>query len=331
MAADILSQEEVDALLQGTAEIAEQPAAPVSGVRSYNLATHDRIVRGRMPALEIVNERFVRQLRIALSAFLHRAVGVSAGPVQALKYAEFTRALAAPANLNMVQIKPLRGTALFVVDPQLAFVVVEHLFGSDGRFGARAEAREFTHTETRIVQRLLGIVFAEYEKSWAPLRPVKFEYLRTEVNSQFASIATPNEVVIAFSFRIELGAAGGELHVCIPYAMLEPMRDALYSSRQGEQTETDQRWMALLTRQIQEAQVELVARFGEASVTLRQILEMRTGDVVPIEVGATVQAEVDGVPVLESRYGLANGHYALKVERALGTGRDHPKLGERHA
>jgi len=330
---DILSQDEVDALMKGVTGEDDQSSsanADPSGIRPYNIATQERIVRGRMPTLEIINERFARQFRIGLFNFVRRNSEIAVGPVKVIKYSEFIRNLVVPTNLNVVQLKPLRGMALFVFDPNLIFLIVDNLFGSDGRFHTRVEGRDFTPTEQRIIQRLLEIVFEEFEKAWAPVYAVKAEYMRSELNTQFATIATPNEVVVTFDFNIELANGGGLLHICIPYSMIEPIRDLLYSSLQGEQMEADNRWVGLLSRQVQIADVELVANLGHTEVTLEQILGMKAGDVVPLGIEETVVAEVDGVPVLECRYGMLNGHYALKVEKFLSSSRDNPN-GERHA
>ena len=319
MSQDFLSQEEVDALLKGvTGELDEAPQeVDTSSVRPYNPATQERIVRGRMPTLEVINERFARQLRVGLFNFMRRTADISVGPIRIVKYNQFICNLVVPTNLNLVQAKPLRGTALFIFDPNLVFLVVDNMFGGDGRFRARVEGRDFTLTEQRIIQRLLGVVFEEYEKSWKPVFELKFEFLRSELNTQFANIATPNAVVVVTTFNIEFGSTAGEFHICMPYAMIEPVRDKLNNSMQGEQMVVDRRWLRLLAQQIQMAEVELVATLGQTAVTFDQILKMRAGDVIALEIPEAIIAAVDGVPVMECRYGQFNGQYALKVERML--------------
>jgi flagellar motor switch protein FliM len=319
MADNFLSQEEVDALLKGVNGDQDDVAAPeeVAGVRTYNLATQERIVRGRMPTLEIINERFARLLRVGLFNFLRRSAEVSVGSVRVSKYSEFIRNLVVPTNLNLVHMKPLRGTALMVFDPGLVFLLVDNLFGGDGRFHTRVEGRDFTQTEQRIILRILDIVFEAYTKSWEPVYPVEFEYIRSEMNTQFANIATPNEVVVASTFTVELGSVSGQIHFCMPYSMIEPIRDALTSSLQGEALEVDKRWIRLMTQQIQIAEVELVASLGTAKVNFDEILNMKVGDVIPLTIPETIEATVDGVPVLDCTYGVLNGQYALKVEKLL--------------
>ncbi len=319
MADNFLSQEEVDALLKGVNGDQDDAAAPDdnTGVRTYNLATQERIVRGRMPTLEIINERFARYLRVGLFNFLRRSAEVSVGSVRVSKYSEFIRNLVVPTNLNLIHMKPLRGTALMVFDPGLVFLLVDNLFGGDGRFHTRVEGRDFTQTEQRIILRILDIVFESYTKSWEPVFPVEFEYIRSEMNTQFANIATPNEVVVSSTFTVELGSVSGQIHFCMPYSMIEPIRDALTSSLQGEALEVDKRWIRLMTQQIQVAEVELVATLGHGKASFDDILNMKVGDIIPLSVPEQIQATVDGVPVMDCTYGVLNGQYALKVEKLL--------------
>jgi len=319
MADNFLSQDEVDALLKGVGgdQDDDKPEIDPSGVRSYNLATQERIVRGRMPTLEIINERFARLFRIGLFNFLRRSAEVSVGPVRISKYSEFIRNLVVPTNLNLVQMKPLRGTTLMVFDPGLVFLIVDNLFGGDGRFHTRVEGRDFTQTEQRIIKRVLDIVFETYAKSWEPVYPIEFEYIRSEMNTQFANIATPNEVVVATTFTIEIGSASGEIHFCMPYATIEPIRDQLASPLQGEFLGIDKRWVRLMTQQIQGAEVELVANLGTTRMQLGDILNMKVGDVVPLAIAEEVEAKIDNVPVMSCRYGVFNGQYALRVEKLL--------------
>jgi flagellar motor switch protein FliM len=320
MADDILSQEEVDALLRGVSgeQEPEQQAEGDDGVRSYDIGRQERIVRGRMPTLEIVNDRFGRLFRIALYNFLRRTPEISVGPVRVIKYSDFTRNLPVPTNLNLVTARPLRGTALFVFDPNFVFQVVDTMFGGSGKLHTRVEGREFTATEQRVIQGVLRIAFDEYEKSWQPVQALKFEFVRSEMNTQFANIATPTEVVVVSTFNIDLGSGGGEFHVCMPYAMLEPLRDIIYSGMQADRTDSDERWLAMLKMQIQDAEVELTTTLGTAEVTISDLLELEVGDIIGLDVDETVYARVDGVPVIECSYGVLGGHYAIKVRRFLG-------------
>ncbi|WP_263768700.1 flagellar motor switch protein FliM [Propionivibrio soli] len=318
MATDFLSQDEVDALLKGVTGESDEPEAAEDAegsIRSYNLGTQERIVRGRMPTLELINERFARYLRIGLFNYMHRTTEISVGPIRVQKYSEFIRNLVVPTNLNLVSAKPLRGTSLFVFDPNLVFLVVDNMFGGDGRFHTRVEGRDFTGTEQRIIRGLLNVVFTEYARSWKPVYAISFEYIRSEMNSQFANIATPSEIVISTTFSLEFGGTAADMHICFPYSMVEPIRDLLYSSMQSDQLSTDQRWILMLRKQLKDAEIEIAADLGTATVSLRQILEMRTGDIIPINIPDKIIACVDGIPLCECAYGQQNGQYALKIEK----------------
>ncbi|MHB1299260.1 MAG: flagellar motor switch protein FliM [Burkholderiales bacterium] len=333
MSQDFLSQDEVDALLKGvTGESDDTPdeGADSTGVRNYNIATQERIVRGRLPTLELINERFARLFRLGLFNFLRRSAEISVGPVRVIKYSEFIRNMPVPTNLNLIKVNPLRGTSLFVFDPNLIFLVVDNLFGGDGRFHTRVEGREFTPTEQRVIQRLLEVAFADYEKSWAPVFQIQIEYLRAEMNTQFANIATPNEVVVATTFTIDLGNNSGEFHICMPYSMIEPIRDTLSSSMQGDQMEADTRWVKLLSKEIQQAEVELVANLSEVPITLGHILNMKEGDIISLDIPEAIIAQIDGVPILECKYGVLNGQYALKVNKILSNSESDFPAKEHH-
>jgi flagellar motor switch protein FliM len=325
MAKEFLSQDEVDALLNGVTGVPDEPeeVKHTSGPQPYDMGRQERIVRGRMPTLEIINERFARLLRIGLFNFVRRTAEISVGPVRVLKYSEFVRNLVVPTNLNLVHLKPLRGASLLIFNPDLVFLIIDNLFGGNGQFHTRIEGRDFTQTEQRIIRRMLDVVFEDLEKAWSSVYPIKIEYVRSEMNTQFANIATPNEVVVVTTFQIELGSAGGEFHICMPYSVIEPVRDLLYSSLQGEQVDADRRWVKLLSKQVQLADVELIVNLGRAELTLQQVLNMRPGDVISLNIARPLMAEVDGVPVMECKCGVFNGQYALKVDRLLPSGHDN--------
>jgi flagellar motor switch protein FliM len=320
MSQDFLSQEEVDALLKGvTGEADEEPVQEeTGGVKSYDLGRQERIVRGRMPTMELINERFARLLRIGLFNYMHRSTEISVGPIRVQKYSEFIRNLVVPTNLNLVTVKPLRGTGLVVFDPNLVFLVVDNMFGGDGRFHTRVEGRDFTPTEQRIIQGMLNVFFNEYQKAWESVYKIEFEYVRSEMNTQFANIATPSEIVVAVTFTIELTGNSAEMHLCLPYSMVEPIRDILYSTMHSEQAGSDRRWTGTLASQLRTAEVELKVALAQTQLTLGDIINLKVGDVIPVTIDDTVKATADGIPVMECRYGVRNGQYAIRVERFLG-------------
>lgn len=320
MSQQILSQDEVDALLQGItgeSQKLETEAAPTGGVRDYDIASQERIVRGRMPTMEIVGERFARNIRIGLFNLIRRSPEVAIGGIKVQKFSAFLREVVVPTNFNIVSLKPLRGSGLIVCEPSLVFAVIDALFGGAGKFHTRIEGRDFSPTELRVILRLLEVVIAEYRKAWSGVYPLDFEYQRSEMQPQFASIATPNEIVVTSSFTLEIGDTAGALHFCLPYAALEPIRDVLYSAVQGDANEPDRRWVTLLKHQIQAAEVELVAELGHAPATVEQLLALKPGDFIELDLEPLVEAKVDGVPVFACHYGTSNGKYAIRIDQLL--------------
>ena len=325
----VLSQDEVDALLHGIGGDADLPsdgekspdAEPRAdrAPRDYSLASQERIVRGRMPTMEIVMERFARNIRLGLFNFLRKSPEVSLGGVKVMKYSAFLREIAVPTNFNIVHVKPLRGHGLVICEPSLIFAVIDSLFGGAGKFATRMEGRDFSATENRIIQKLLEVITTEYRKAWEGIFPLELEYHRSEMQPQFANIATPSEVVVAKSFALEIGDASGSIHFCIPYATFEPIRDVLYSTLQSDSNEPDRRWIHLMTSQIQSAEVDVVAELGRADATMEQVFSLQPGDFIELDLGASIQAKVAGVPLLECQYGTSNGRYSLKVDRVLPT------------
>ena len=289
MGDSILSQAEIDALLNGDSEVKDEPTASVSGesdIRPYDPNTQRRVVRERLQALEIINERFARHFRMGLFNLLRRSPDITVGAIRIQPYHEFARNLPVPTNLNLIHLKPLRGTGLVVFSPSLVFIAVDNLFGGDGRFPTKVEGREFTHTEQRVINRMLKLALEGYSDAWKAINPLEVEYVRSEMQVKFTNITTsPNDIVV---------------------------NPPLENSRNE-----DQNWRDNLVRQVQHSQLELVANFADISLRLSQILKLKPGDVLPIEKPDRIIAHVDGVPVLTSQYGTLNGQYALRIEHLI--------------
>src|SRR5690606_17579223 len=231
----------------------EQDSEP-GGVRSYDLTSQDRIVRGRMPTLEMINERFARYTRISMFNLLRRSADVSVGGVQVMKFGEYVHTLYVPTSLNLVKMKPLRGTALFILDARLVFKLVDNFFGGDGRH-AKIEGREFTPTELRVVRMVLEQASVDLKEAWQAGQDVPFESVTAEVAAALANIGSPSEVVVVSTFHIELDGGGGEMHVTMPYSMIEPLREVRDSGVQSDVDEHDERWVNALREQITAAKV----------------------------------------------------------------------------
>lgn len=323
MSNEFLSQDEVDALLENVVD--EPQPADAGGIRPYRLGQQDRAERARMPVLGTINDRFARLARAGLHDFLRRSAEITPAPVGIVKHGEFVAGLPAPAHLNLATVAPLRGHALFVLEPTLVSFAVDTLFGGDGRFG-RGEQRDFTAAELRILHRLLAIVMRDYAKAWQDVHPLAFALVRTETHAPLACVAGAADPVVVSTFNVAFGGKGGAFHVCIPYATLAPLRDALERPADGERGAPDQRWHQRLQRRLQEADVELVANLAHAELRVADLLRLKVGDVLPIDLAPVVEARVHDVPMLACGYGEMNGRYALRVERFL-----HRDQGDHHA
>ena len=312
---DLLSQDEIDALLHGVDDGAVDTGmdGDSEAVRSYDLTSQDRIVRGRMPTLEMINERFARHTRVSLFNLLRRSADVSIGGVQITKFGEYLHTLYVPTSLNLVKFRPLRGTALIVLDAKLVFKLVDNYFGGDGRH-AKIEGREFTPTELRVVQMVLNQIFMDLGEAWRNVYKLEFDHLRSEVNPAMANIVSPSEVVVVSTFHIELDGGGGDIHITQPYAMIEPIRELLDAGMQSDVDEHDERWGKALREQIKDATVEFTCDLFESKITLRDVVDLEAGDVIPIEMPDTVVLKANGIPMFNTRVGMSNGNLALRID-----------------
>ena len=313
---DLLSQDEIDALLHGVDDVEEEDSEgqeASADALDYDFSSQDRIVRGRMPTLEIVNERFARHMRVSLFNMMRRTAEVSINGVQMIKIGEYVHTLFVPTRLNMVRFRPLKGTALITMEARLVFILVDNFFGGDGRYHAKIEGREFTPTERRIIQMLLKLVFEDYKEAWAPVMDVGFEYLDSEVNPAMANIVSPTEVIVISSFHIELDGGGGDFHIALPYSMLEPIRELLDAGVQSDKEDTDMRWSKALRDEIMDVPVEMIAKLAETEMSLREVMDLQEGDVIPLEVPDDLTVLIEDLPTFHAKMGRSRDNVALKI------------------
>lgn len=318
---DLLSQDEIDALLHGVddggVETETGVSAPSGEVASYDFHSQDRIIRGRMPTLEMVNERFARYFRISLFNMLRRSTKMSISGIQMLKFSEYVHSLFVPTNLNIVKIKPLRGSALFVMDPSLVFTIVDTYFGGSGRFHNKVEGREFTATEMRVVRIVLDLIFVDLMKAWEPVLKLSFEYVNSEVNPQFANIVSPTEIMIVSTIHLELEGGGGDIQFSLPYTMLEPIRELLDAGIQSDRGDTDERWKSTLRKDITTTEVDLVSTLSKQEMTLGDVLAFKVGDVLPIDTPEKVIIESGEMPLFRGKLGVSNGFFAVQLQEKM--------------
>jgi flagellar motor switch protein FliM len=311
---DLLSQDEIDALLHGVDDGLVQTEAQVEpgSVKSYDLTTQDRIVRGRMPTLEMINERFARYTRVSMFNLLRRSADVAVGGVQVMKFGEYIHSLYVPTSLNLVKVKPLRGTALFILDARLVFKLVDNFFGGDGRH-AKIEGREFTPTELRVVRMVLDQCFVDLKEAWHAIMEVNFEFIQSEVNPAMANIVGPSEAVVVSTFHVEMDGGGGDLHVAMPYSMVEPVREMLDAGFQSDLDDQDERWIKALREDVLDVSVPLSATVARRQLKLRDILHMQPGDVIPVELPEELVMRANGVPAFKARLGSHKGTLSLQI------------------
>ncbi len=310
---DLLSQDEIDALLHGVSDgdVETETAEASDDFQRYDLASQDRVVRGRMPALERTNERFARQLKTGLRGLLRRGLDVSYEGMQVQKFGEYFNSLFVPTSINVVRLRPLPGVALLVMDSRLVFLLVDNFFGG-GRFHAKVEGREFTPTETIVIERALETIFDQLQRAWGGLAAIQVQLLQKEVSPEATGIYNMNDIAVISSFSIEFDISGGQLHVVVPYGMIEPIKDLLDKSNVMEDETRDNRWERALSNRIQEAEVELNCIVARTEISLREVMELEPGDVIPVGIPNPV-LKANDVPLYHVKLGRLKENLALQV------------------
>lgn len=321
MSNDILSQDEVDALLGGVDEGAietESGTAPVDGeARPYDFNNQERIVRGRLPTLEMINDRFSRYFRMSFFNLLRKTPETTLNGIETMKFSEYMQGLPAPTSLSLIKMEPLRGIGLVMLDPKLVFVLVDHFFGGDGSIQANMDEREFTGTELRVVEKFVHICFADMVKAWEPVLQVNYRYHSHESNPDMANIVSPAEVIVVSRFHIGLDGGGGDMHFVYPYSMLEPIRTQLDAGITSDHGEVDQRWAVLLKEELMHARINMQALFVEKQLPVSDLINFRAGDIIPIDLPEQVLLLAEEMPIIRGQYGEHQGNAAVKVEEIV--------------
>jgi len=317
----ILSQEEIDALLNGIEEgkVDTSPEPRTAGgaeATPYDFSNQDRIIRGRMPTLEVLNDFFARSLRNPLTLILRKSLEVTPQKLVLMKYGEFTRTLPLPCSIHVFKMPPLRGNGLLVLDPKLVFSFVDIFLGGTGRMNFRIEGRDFTSIESKLIMKVVNMIFSELEKVWNSIHPVSFQYLRSEFNPQFATIVPPTDLVLTIPFELEMEQTTGLITLCIPYSSLEPIKAKLYAGFQTDPLEFDHTWARRLVDQLRMTEVEMVIELGKASVSTQSLLQLKAGDVLPLEkdVSEPLTAKVQEVPKFLGKAGIYGRNKAFQID-----------------
>lgn len=315
----ILSQDEVDALLRGLSdgEIEAKPenSASEMNVKTFDLANQDRIVRGRMPTLDIINDRFAKIHRISLSGSLRRMLDINVCQAEMIKFGEFIRTLPVPTSLHILKMDPLRGHVLFMIESRLIFNLVDCFFGGSGRGSYKIEGRDFTSIEYRVINKVVKQVLVDMDQAWQPITPVTFNFVRSEVNPQFATIIPPTDVVIVVRYELEMDRMMGRMALVLPYSTIEPIRAKLYASYQSDQLEVDEAWILRLKQLLQDVPVEIMIELGKTSLKGAELVNMEVGDVIMLdsEVNLPLTVKVEGIPKFKANPGIFRGNQAFQI------------------
>lgn len=320
---DILTQDEVDSLLSGlsSGKIETETDVPkdTTGVALYDFMSQERVIRGRMPTFEVINERFAREMRSSLSSILHTTVDISSENLDTIKFSDFGRSLPVPTSLHVFRMEPLRGHALLVLESQLVFNLIDTFFGGKGMGKAKIEGREFTPIEEKMIKKVVQSCLCDLETAWAPVEPVKTHLVRSEVNPQFATIVLPTDLVIVAKFEIELEQAAGMLILCMPYAMIEPLRNKLTAGFQAEVEDVDYTWVKRMKEIILESHVEMQVMLGSTEITGEKLLSLKPGDIIQLDQDAAdpLMAKIEGFEKITGFAGVQRGFQAFRVDQKL--------------
>lgn len=340
----LLTQEEVDSLLKGISdgevETERQAEEPVSAHPAYDFSRRDRIIRDRMPTMEIVNDRFAREATASLQRFTGKALRLNPESFELTEYGEFLTKLPAPSSLHIFRMDPWRGSSLCFLDAKLVYLIVDMLFGGRGRFRMKTEGREFSVLEQRVIQRLLELFLSDLEKAWSFLEPITCRPVRSDPNLPFAHIVPPTDVVLASVFLVETEWDRAFLGTCIPYSTVEPIKERLTGPFPSEYVEVDDAWRQRITEHVLGAETDVSVELGTSQISLRQLLLLSKGDVLNLDTGPkdSMVLKVEDVPKGRCLVGRRSGNYAVEVlsldkngykEKPLGTkpGRNRQSAG----
>ena len=321
---EVLSQGEVDALLRGvgdgeveteTDEVPEEE----SGVVPYDLTSQEKIIRGRLPTLDIINQMFSRLFRNTFSMLMRKSVEVSTVSTDTIKFGDFLRSLAVPSSLHIFRMEPLRGHGLMVVESKLVFAVVDTFFGGSGTKEAKITGRDFSSIEIRMTKSVVLSALDDLEKAWRPVHAVTTNFVRSEVNPQFAAIVPPTDIVLVILFEIEMESISGTLTICLPYAAIEPVIPKLKAQFQSEEMEVDQVWIRRLRTELLATEVELVAELGTSTITPQDLMKFKVGDTLMLgnDVTDPLNLKVEQIPKFKGFPGVSRGNKAVQLTETI--------------
>lgn len=326
---DILSQDEVDALLRGMGDgdVETENDEPGNGesAKTYDFTNQERIIRGRLPALDIINERFARGFQRHFNEMILSSVEVTAGEVKIIKMIDYLRNLFVPTSLNIYRVNPLNGVSLFTLDSKLIFTAVDIYFGGTGLLPFKIEGREYTPVEMSMIRSILDISTENLRKAWAPVMDIEIEYMHSEMNPKFAGIVDATDMIVVSPIHVRFEGVEGRVDLVMPYAMLEPVRDKLEEGMQNLQGESDNRWSKTLREESKNIEITLSVTLAELLVSMSDLVKMEKGDIIPIEMPKQVTVKAEDIAIVRGKLGISNDKKSVKIEEIL----HHPAYQER--
>ena len=329
MTDDILSQDEVDALLrgmdEGDVETEDDTPADEENVRPYDFSNQERIVRGRLPALDIINERFARGVQHQLNELIMTTLEVAAGEVRIIKMIDYQRNLFFPTSLNLYRLNPLNTVALFTLDSKLIFTAVDIYFGGTGLLPFKIEGREYSPVENSMIRSILNIVIENLHKAWAPVMDLEIDYMHSEMNPKFASIADATDMVVISPVHVRFEGVEGRIDIVIPYAALEPIRDKLEEGLQNLQGDSDNRWSRTIREEVKNIEVTLSATLADMVISMGDLVNLKEGDILPFDMPEQVTLMAEDIPLARGPLGVSERNKkAVRIERII----HHPAYQE---
>ncbi|WP_294946292.1 flagellar motor switch protein FliM [Sulfurivirga sp.] len=326
---DILSQDEVDALLRGMDEgdVETENDQPEDGlgIKPYDFSNQERIVRGRLPALDIINERFARGFQRQFNELIMTSLEVAAGEVRIIKMIDYQRNLFFPTSLNLYRLNPLNTVALFTLDSKLIFTAVDIYFGGTGLLPFKIEGREYSPVETSMIRSILDIIIDNMHKAWAPVMDLEIDYMHSEMNPKFASITDPTDMVVISPLHVRFEGVEGRVDIVIPYAALEPIRDKLEEGLQNLQGDSDNRWARTMRDEIKNIQIQLSSTLAELTMEVEDLLRLKEGDIIPLDMPEQVTLLAEDIPIARGELGVSERNKkAIKIEQII----HHPAYKE---
>lgn len=329
--AQVLSQEEVDALLNAVNDGESEDILGDGGgdfdaaddvddnIQTYDLTNQDRVIRGRMPILEIIYERFIRSFRVSLSNSLRKISTISMISTDLLKFGEFVNTLPIPSCMCIMRYNELRGPALLVFESKLAYAIIDSYFGGTDRPFTKIEGKEFTMIELSFMKKVMDMAISDLEEAWAPVHRIDAQYLRTEINPQFVGVVPPSDVIIATTLEVEFESASGTIMIVVPYSTIEPIKQKLSSSFQTDNDMADSIWTTAMNEHIMDAKTDMIVKLGEADMTVGDLITLEKGDIIPLdqEASGEVTLAVEGVEKMKCLIGVHKGNRAIQITKVM--------------